>query len=773
MSGDRVSATVCWRRRKGRRYILAHSHMMDPPDEMRGATMRLLRLRTAVLCTALAAVAVWVRALNRALVFSPMGVLPIDGDSFYHFRRIAYTVHNFPAFLGFDPYVNFPRGGEPIWSPTFDFVLAALVRAVLGDGDPAAMERFLCWVPALLGGLHVALLFLLGRRFLSAPAAFAAASLLAVLPAHVVYSQVGFVDHHVAVSLVGSLVLFAALGFAVRPGRREAVWLGLAFAAAFLLWPGSLIHVGVAQAALLAFALSRSERSQAIEVARRLAAAHALAALAVAPLCLGQSWIRWGSVSPLVLSKFQPLWLAAAAVCFALLAETWQRAGFPRTTLRRAVDATAVGAAVAALLFAAVPELAGTGAADAFTWLARGEEFQAVVSESQPLLWRNGAFWPWSGVVLLSGGFALAPVAVAALLWLARRQRRADLGVLAAWSAAFVALALAQRRFGVDCAPALALLLAAVVDASLSAAPPQRRRLLAAAAAAAGIVLCLPVLDWYQTRPAAGRSRARKMALTVTTARWLHEHSPPTPSWLAPGQPPEYGVLGPWGFGHELRYVAQRPMVQDNFGDDVGTEGFAAAEAYFSAESESAGVEILEQLRVRYVLVGPTGSGHGHGYGPATLFARLRRQHETAADGGSPISTTSLNRHRLVYESEPLDPHGDEPQWKLFEVIPGARLVGIAEPGAVIEAGLGLRTRQGRSFRFVARAAADTEGRYVLVLPYTSGVRGEVESAAHYELRSGGKVAVVSVTEQQVQRGEMVHGPALQARPGAGEDRRD
>lgn len=737
--------------------------------------MRFERLRTAVLCSSLAAVAVWVRALNRALVFSPMGVLPIDGDSFYHFRRIAYTVHNFPAFLRFDPYVNFPRGGEPIWSPTFDFALAALVRAVLGDGEPAAMERFLCWVPALLGGLHVALLFLLGRRFLSAPAALAAASLLAVLPAHLVYSQVGYVDHHVAVSLVGSLVLFAALGFARRPGRREAVWLGLAFATALLVWPGCLIHVGVAQAALLAFTLSRSERSQAIEVARRLAVTNALAAVAVAPLCLGQTWIRWGSVSPLVLSEFQPLWLAAGAVCFALLAETWQRAVFPRTTLLRAAGAAAVGAAVAALLFAAVPELAGTGTADAFAWLARGEEFQAVVSESQPLLWSSGAFRPWNGVVLLSGGFALAPVAVAVLFWLARRQRRAELGVLAAWSAAFVALALVQRRFGVDCAPALALLLAAAVDAGLSAAAPQRRRLLAATAAAAGFVLCLPVLDWYQTRPAAGRSRARKMALTVETARWIHEHSPPTSSWLAPGQPPEYGVLGPWGFGHALRYVAERPMVQDNFGDDVGSEGFAASEAYFSAESESAGLEILEQLRVRYVLVGPTGSGHGHGYGPASLFARLRREDEAAAGGGSPISTLSLERHRLVYESEPLDARGDEPQWMLFAVVPGARLVGTAEPGAVIEARLGLRTRQGRSFRVVARAAADAGGRYVLVLPYASGARGEVESAAHYEVhdvQSGAKMAEVSITEKQVQRGERVTGPALQARSGAGEDRR-
>ena len=96
----------------------------------------------------------------------------------------------------------------------------------------------------------------------------------------------------------------------------------------------------------------------------------------------------------------------------------------------------------------------------------------------------------------------------------------------------------------------------------------------------------------------------------------------------------------------------------------------------------------------------------------------------------------------------------------------------------MVEASLGLRTRQGRSFRFVARAATDADGRYLLVLPYASGTRGEVESAAHYEVhevhdvQSGGRMAEVSVTEEQVQRGERVTGPALRAQPGAGEDRR-
>lgn len=639
--------------------------------------MRLERLRTAALCAALAALAVWLRALYRGLVLTPAGVLPFDGDSFYHFRRIGWTVRNFPDVLSVDPYVNFPHGGEPIWAPTFDFALAVVVRLVLGVGDDDAMERLLCWVPVLLGALHVVLLFLLGRRFLSRPAAVAAALLLAVLPAHFAYSRLGFVDHHVAVSLVGSLVLFAALRFAAEPSQRAALWIGLAFAGAFALWPGALIHVAVAQAALLGLCLSRSEPGDAVAVARRLAAAHAVAALAIAPLCLGRTWERWGSLSPLVLSNFQPLWLAAGALGFAALGAAWRRLGHPRGVFRRSALALAGAAAAAVAVLALAPGIAAAGAADAWAWLSRGEEFQAVVSESLPLLWLDGELRLRPAIVFLSGGILLAPLAVAVLCWRARAAQRPELGMLAAWGAAFVALSLVQKRFGVDGAPALALLLAAAADAGVAAAPPARRRLLATSAAVLGLTLCAPIAVYYALRPTVDGRAARRMALRVDAARWLRAHSPPTSGWLEPGPAPAYGVLGPWGFGHALRYGSQRPMVQDNFGDDVGSEGFDAAEAYFSAESEAAAVAILESLRVRYVLACPTGSGHGQDYGPGSLLARLLRHEREGAEEGE-AAPVPLERHRLVYDAA-LEP-GGTPVCRLFELAPAAPVAAPEAP---------------------------------------------------------------------------------------------
>ena len=69
----------------------------------------------------------------RALPFPDLlrsGRLEFFGnDAYYHARRILFGARNFPGVLDFDPYLNPPQGGEPIWSPLFDFVLAGLVRA--------------------------------------------------------------------------------------------------------------------------------------------------------------------------------------------------------------------------------------------------------------------------------------------------------------------------------------------------------------------------------------------------------------------------------------------------------------------------------------------------------------------------------------------------------------------------------------------------------------------------------------------------------------------
>ena len=47
-------------------------------------------------------------------------ILFYGSDSFYHMRRILYTVDHFPSTLWFDPSINYPEGLELLWPPLFD-----------------------------------------------------------------------------------------------------------------------------------------------------------------------------------------------------------------------------------------------------------------------------------------------------------------------------------------------------------------------------------------------------------------------------------------------------------------------------------------------------------------------------------------------------------------------------------------------------------------------------------------------------------------------------
>jgi asparagine N-glycosylation enzyme membrane subunit Stt3 len=243
-------------------------------------------------------------------------------------------------------------------------------------------------------------------------------------------------------------------------------------------------------------------------------------------------------------------------------------------------------------------------------------------------------------------------------------------------------------------------------------------------------------------------------------ARYLRDHSPPL-------QSARYSVLAPWGDGHILKYIGERAVVQDNFGDDVAPENFRRAEEYFSAGSESEALDIVSPLETRYVLVRSTGSGHSHGYARDSLFSRLYRHKGTSRKPtrrrGQPIpASASLRRHRLIYQSAPLEAGDAKPYCMLFEVVAGAELVGRAKPGAVVRVNLTIEPRLGRRFVYSAEVRADSEGGYALRLPYSNEQSSpDVRTGDRYTIRADEDSVTLVVPESAVLEGTRVQAPAL------------
>jgi dolichyl-diphosphooligosaccharide--protein glycosyltransferase len=742
---------------------------------------------------ALFALAFAVRALPCQSVLIGGHPLFFGSDVYYHMRRIVYSIVRFPAALGFDPYVNFPDGGRAIWTPLFDWTIAALMRPLWGPLSPVQLERLAIWIPPLLGALTVVALYYLAQRHFGTAVALVAGLVLSVLSAHFWYSQVGFIDHHAAVALVSTLVLAAAMALLarasrepsnLRSGARNAVASGGSMALALLLWPGSLLHVGLVEVGLLAFLLARSRREDAIGFARLLALLHGVAFVLIFPFGAGSTWPQWSRFSPVVLSAFQPWYFGAATLFSAACAVCWRHPRVGGTRASRGLAALAIAAAllgVSAWLFPGLPYAAG----DAWEWFAKRDSFQAQVAESSPLFFSGGQFTLAVTLVRLSIFALLLPVALCVAVGAARGHRhRAPVLLFLWWTLGLSTVTVFQKRFFNSASVAISLLMALSVCWVYAKLPPAvirrswTRRLAKGVLALVTLFLLLPVLGSYwpyvanligrlEDRPIAVPAATRKQLAVVQMANWLRIHTPETSGWLDPTVRPEYGILAPWTIGHVLEYEARRPTVTDNFGDDIGRKNYLLARRYYQSEEEAA-ADLLDRLGVRYVVSQYAPDYLGEDPVPGSMFFSLFR-HDGSAFEPPPNPQRqppirALARHRMIYESAPLmhtEPPGDS-LYKVFEYVAGARVVGRAAPGERIRATLPVRTNRRRRFTYTTDAVASAAGRYELRLPYAnSGGPAGVRAGPHYTLECRGASARVSVDERAVTTGARIEGPAL------------
>lgn len=674
---------------------------------------------------------------------------------------------SFPSLLDFDPYLRFPDGARPIWPPFLDGAIATLILPFARSGDPARVEALAVWVPPILGAATVALLAVVARRFFDDRVALVSGALLCVLSAHFWYSQLGFVDHHAAVALLSTLVLAATLTLLRRAAAGDgtggaALGLGVANALLLLVWPGGLLFVGLSQLGLAAFWVTRTDAGGTARFARPIALQSATTGGLLLPaVAAATPTEQWGPLHPMVLSYF-PVWIFAALALWALA--TWALAvRIPRLAARgwtRVLGTGAIGAVLLGASAALLPELR-EAPDELWRWLAKAETFQSAVGESQPLFVSAGELTTRIASLRLSHFVYALPFALAALAWQSWRRRDPALLFLAGWCAALAAVALLQRRFMNSLSVSYALVFGWSVVALFEVAARRAgssgvRRAVQVALVVLLAALLLPLERAYR-RPLRNalralrsesiepdRTRVQKLG-SIQVAEWMRAATPETTGFFDPTARPEYGVLAPWGDGHVLKYVGRRPVVVDNFGDDLGGLNFELSRLYFQLPSETDAIDLLDRLGARYVVVRP-GAGLG-----GVQFQRLY-----AGDA------SGLGQHRLVFETPLAERTAHLPSIKVFESVAGARLIGLAAPGAAVHASLEYRTPRGRGAVYRAETVSDASGRYALRLPHaTRGGPASVRPDGAYRVVSGEKMERAEVDESQVQAGAEVPGPDL------------
>jgi asparagine N-glycosylation enzyme membrane subunit Stt3 len=695
-------------------------------------------------------------------------VLKFD-DASYHARRAYWSFERFPAVLHHDAYLDYPDGSPSLWPPLYDLALGGAAR--LFGRTQRAFERTAAWASPLLGALAVVPTFFAARAVAGSGAGLAAAAILAALPMHVVYSDVGNPDHHAAVSLLGASWLALLLRAARAPrGRGTALALAAVRAALLLTWNGSLLYLAIAEAALLLAGVGCARR----DLLSAQAWGAPAAALAVTPAIVAAGEPVGGWFSGVALSFAHVLALAGVgfvAACGAVFAALRPRASLPARLAAAALPAALLAAAALALPALRASLLTGVvfvGAAD--VWAPTNFEQQPLYGA------RRGPGAP--GPTALYGHFAwVLPLALLAAWERVRLPAlRAPALVLACWASAFGALAMTQLRYGNEFAPAAAICLALLLaagDRALGRLAPGRTRSARAALVALALAAAWPGarallaprlardLAWLRSPARAGdRALETPTGSLYRFAEQLRASTPETSGFLEPDRKPEYGILAPASFGHVIRWPGHRAAPADPFGPYLDAERFALADSFWRASDEAEALAILDRLEARYVVT--TGAMAR----PAARIAQ--RLH--ARNGSAFGIHAQLGHFRLVLAGPaggrgfPGWPASAEPPYKLFERVAGAVLEVAATPGSPVSARLALRTRSGWGFEFIARAVADERGRASLRVPYASEPRGELAPDGPWRVRVAARELPIAVSEAEVQAGARV--PVAERGPG-------
>ncbi|MEA2046142.1 MAG: oligosaccharyl transferase, archaeosortase A system-associated [Euryarchaeota archaeon] len=682
-------------------------------------------------------------------------------DSFYHMRRILYTVDNFPNTLWFDSYLNYPHGLELTWPPLFDQLIAGIALAA-GAGN---LEMVAALVPPILGAATVIVLYLLARELFGRRVALLSAFMLAIAPVHVARSCFGYTDHHVleVLLILGSIL---SMVFALS-GRDRRLWFavlaGVLTAALAYSWIGASIYLGAFLVyAVVQVTLDVRDGVSSKDMIVPFLIAFLIALLLLLPFC-SEPWLRPSifsvvgilvvasilyALSRIFLDKKVPWMIFPPVVvvlgyCFVILVYVFSQSRGIYSTLR-------------------------SGSAYLF-----GGELAGKVMEATPI-YVGSDFVSFFGLGLLIALFGLAALVV--------HMRRSPLQrgqvLFLVWTVFTMVLSVAQIRFLYIFSANAAILTGylffwAKDRINVAERPgrfdPQMTKILPLALL---IVIVLPsavgLMAMIENEPAIAGDWPEAL-------RWLEDNTPATSNFEEPYAVPEYSVLSWWDYGNWILYRSKRPVVANNF-----QAGAVDAARFYLSESEEEAMDILEYRGSRYVT---TDESMLYEKLPAIVswidedpssylnitddhdvltFKHSRRFMGTTLaalhlfDGGGMghlrlIHETNTTRG-LIYSTNKV---------KIFEKVPGARIAGTTRSDRPVGALLNVTSNQGRKFQYFT-SVMPRDGRYEITVPYSTENWSEIRAVGAYqvgpvvEVSTWGMVKEVEVSEEDVLCGRVI-----------------
>jgi hypothetical protein len=699
-------------------------------------------------------------------------LIPIDGDSHYHLRRIEGALRG--AIPTFDPLMNWPAGGVAPWADGFD-LLGAAFAAIAGGGTSRAGTHVAIFLwPVVLGVLAVWATIDVASRLVPRQdrwTPLAAGLVVAVIPEFVTTSSFGFVDHHIAEAL--SMLLLATWCMRRFPVEGEeapgVAWeLTGAAAVALALWvfSGGVLYVALVAVPLGLAALPQERPPPLVgSGAPALFAGALLGAVATIPALR----VHGRLLSFVVPSLFQPGVVALAGVSLAAVVLATRRL-VGRTRAQRAGLSLAVAAGVVGIaLVLVVPGLIGEIQSAVVGWLFRRDPWIEHIAEFQPLLSsRTGDGWGMDKLEEFLGpvgvlGVIAFPVGMVTA-WGFSRQRAMTFAFLATFLAT---LALLQLRFTRLAAPMLAVLIALALRGlglQVSRLPRVGR-----------VASLLPLLGAIVIVLGSPTLRGQLVMKEPPEMLSVHRAALELKLDREPIHGRGDGVLAPWDVGHAVMCLSGRPGAANGFGSYLDPVSFQDVREAFLGDEKRL-VETMAKYDLGWLVGGgfvlanhqalprdePSVLGNPPALNPRFMKKLPLSQLLIAGSGLPGAGLPHLERLMPIFSSQAVAGNLSFPLPVLwtYELVAGATLSGRADPGTVVVGELEL-TERGRPHRYRAWTTSGPQGAWRMRVAVPSGWSTHtIRTGPVWRITQGAAEAVeVVVPEAAVREGQEIPVP--------------
>ncbi len=574
----------------------------------------------------IAIAALTLRLSSLSTVFYQGSIRFLEPDAYYHMRRITHAAEHFPDIILHDSYINYPYGFEIGWPPLFDQTIAA-VAWVSGLGNPGKelIELVGAASPVIIGVLMIIPAFFIGKMlFEGTEYGLAAALITAILPAHVLVSLFGFVDHHVFETFLLSVMILVYLLMVRRPewlfhmGALQAC----IFLVALYSFPSAPIYFGIIGIALFAGMVMRQwkgEPSRDLLVFGMLSFGMAgLISALINLLAFGATDLQAGFLS-LFPPAYLGAWLSILGIA-GLLGTYLADRPFP------VYAGSLIGIGIAGLLslFFAARTLFDA-IISGLTYVIRGDPILGTIVEAHSIFFPAGSFtllpiWDLFSVPLFLaiGGYSV---------YILEKWRRdafddGDLLFSVLLLVSFVLIAFQMRFLYVFALPVaiaggyglIRVLRYLGLGDLLNASQPRekdtatvkkkKKTPLDQRPANLSPYLVLSVAALIILVPTVYSAAHIQTAVAGTpTDDWmgamtfLREETPLTSYYDDPVQTPEYSVMSLWYWGNLIIYSGERPVVSNNF-----QTGMVDSATFFTTDDPVLAQEILDRRGSRYLV---------------------------------------------------------------------------------------------------------------------------------------------------------------------------